>query len=135
MHLRQQEGYILLPGEQCKLLYTDILHLPILELILLFGELALHLLQLHRVLLDRLRLLVDLLLERARDFHHFRVVLADSLAGTVHVLLQILQAERPLIETNVQRGDIAVNKKARVRRPIVKNNVQMAPEKLIMKSR
>ena len=95
------------------MLYTDILHLPVLKLILLFGELALHLLQLHRVLLDRLRLLVDLLLERARDLHHFRVMLPDSLAGTVHVLLQVLQAERPLIETNVQRGDIAVNKKSK----------------------
>ena len=95
------------------MLYTNILHLPVLELILLFGELALHLLQLHRVLLDRLRLLVDLLLERARDLHHLRVVLADPLAGTVHVLLQVLQAESPLIETNVQRGDITVNKKCK----------------------
>ena len=82
-------------------------------MILLFSELALHLRQLHRVLLNRLRLLVDLLLQRARDLHHFRVVLADSVAGTVHILLQVFQAERPLVEANVQRGDIAASNKER----------------------
>ena len=75
---------------------------PVFELILLFGKFSLHLFQLHRVLLNRLRLLIDLLLQRARHFHHLLIVLIDPIAGAIDIFLQILKTKRPLIEANIE---------------------------------
>lgn len=62
-------------------------HLPVLELILLFSELSLHLLELHGVLLNRLRLLIDLLLQGARHLHHVLVVLGDPISRPIDIFL------------------------------------------------
>ena len=82
-------------GETAKLLGSvaiigDKINLPILQLILLFSEFALHLLQLHGVLLNRLRLLINLLLKRARNLHHFLVMLTNSLSGAIDIFLKII---------------------------------------------
>ena len=77
-------------------------YLPILELILLFSELSLHLLELHRVLLNRLRLLIDLLLQGARHLHHVLIVLVDPITRPIDIFLQVLQAERPLVQSNIK---------------------------------
>ena len=77
-------------------------------MLLLFSKLSLHLLVLHLVLLDGLRLLVDLLLQGARDLHHLLVVPLDPLTRPVHILLQVLQAHCALIQPNVQRCDVTV---------------------------
>ena len=81
-------------------------------MLLLFSKLSLHLLVLHLVLLNGLRLLVDLLLEGARDLHHLLVVLLDPLTSPVHILLQVLQTHRPLVQPDVQRCDVTVASKS-----------------------
>ena len=83
------------------------LDLPIFESILLFSEFAFKLLKLHVELLNGLSLLVDLLLQGARNLHHILVVLVDLVPRPVHVLLKVVQAERALIQSDIQRGDIA----------------------------
>ena len=81
-------------------------------MILLLGELTLHLLKLHRVLVDGFSFLINLLLQRTGDLHHVLVVAVDLISGTVRVLLQVLQAEGPLVKTDVERGDIATKANA-----------------------
>ena len=92
------------------------LNLHVLASILLFGELPFHLLELHGVFLDGLRLLVDLLLEGARDLHHVLVVLVDLLARPPHVLLKALEPVRPLVQPDVQRRYVAIETQHEVKK-------------------
>lgn len=71
--------------------------LPVFKAILLFSELSLHLLELHGVLFNGFSLLIDLLLQRTRDFHHLLIMGIDFLPSFVRVLLQVFQTEGPLI--------------------------------------
>ena len=89
------------------------LDLPVLELVLLFDEVSLELLKLGVILLDRLSLLVDLLLQRLRDLVHVLVVLVDLLTGLVHIFLQVFKAERTLVQTDIQRRDITKEQQRR----------------------
>ena len=65
-------------------------HLPVLHRVLLFGKLALHLLEFHGVLANSLGLLIDLLLQRHGDFHHVFCMLVDLVPGTVYIFLEVL---------------------------------------------
>lgn len=63
---------------------------PVLHRVLLFGKLALHLLEFHGVLANSLGLLIDLLLQRHGDFHHVFCMLVDLVPGTVYIFLEVL---------------------------------------------
>ena len=69
----------------------------LVQLLLLFSELPLKLFQFGVVLIDGLSLLINLLLQGARDLQHVPLVLSDILARLVYVLLQVLQAHGPLV--------------------------------------
>ena len=78
--------------------------LPVFELILFFGKIALELLELGIVLVNRLSLLVDLLLQCHRDLVHIVTMLIDPVFGAHDIFLEVLHAERPLVESNVERS-------------------------------
>lgn len=91
------------------LLARDFLLFEFGLLLLLFEfllGLGLQLLQLFLVALDGVLLLVDLALEHARRFEHVFVVDGDQLRALVHVLLEVVQAESPLLQRVVQVRDL-----------------------------
>ena len=97
-----------------ELLVVALVHLDslcleaVFQMLLLFSELSFHLFVLHLMLLNRLRFLIDLLLQCASDLHHLFVVLLDLFTSLVHILLEVLKTDGPLIQTNVQRSDVAI---------------------------
>ena len=82
-------------------------------MVLFLHKVTLELLKLGVVLLNSLGFLVDLLLQRLGDLVHVFVVLVDLVARLVHVLLQVLQAERALIQANVERCDVTKKERQR----------------------
>lgn len=62
-------------------------NLPIFKLILLLCKFALHLFELHGILLNRLRLLINLLLQRPGDLHHLLIVLIDPVTSSIDIFL------------------------------------------------
>ena len=87
-------------------------YLPILALILLLLELSFHLFQLHSVLVDGLRLLINLLLQGARDLHHVLIVSVDLVSGFVRIFLEVFQTESTLVQSDIERGDITIRHKS-----------------------
>lgn len=92
LFLRLQESLhlFLLRVQLSFILFAQVILLsfkPVFKLVLLLNELSFHLLQLHGVLINGLCLLIDLLLECPRDFHHVLLVLVDLLASLPYVFL------------------------------------------------
>ena len=40
----------------------------------------------------------------------------DLVSGLIHVVLKVLQAESPLVQPNIERGDIAVHRREKDKR-------------------
>ena len=77
-------------------------YLPVFQLILLFSKFALHLLKFHRVLVNGLCFLINLFLEGPCDLHHLLVMSIDLISGLIHVILEVLQAERTLVHADIE---------------------------------
>ena len=88
--------------------------LPVFELILFFCEISLELLELGIVLVNGLSLLIDLLLQCHSDLIHIVTMLIDPVFGSHDIFLEVLHAERPLIESNVERSYVTKKEQVQV---------------------